>query len=60
MTPNQAPNSALPLGQRNSLNRNNNNTRGNQVRPPRQDSRGGPGRLSLNEDGRINDLIKIL
>lgn len=59
MTPNQAPNSALPLGQRNSLNRNN-NARGNQVRPPRQDSRGGPGRLSLNEDGRITILIEIL
>ncbi|KRT80573.1 RNA binding protein, partial [Oryctes borbonicus] len=50
MTPNQPPNQGLPLGQRNSMNRNNNGARGNQVRPPRQDSRGGPGRLSLNED----------
>ncbi|KAK9694936.1 RNA recognition motif [Popillia japonica] len=51
MTPNQAPNSALPLGQRNSLNRNN-NARGNQVRPPRQDSNS----LNRNNNARGNQV----
>lgn len=50
MTPNQQSNQGLSL--RNSMNRNS-NPRGNPIRPPRQDSRGGPGRLSLNEEGKF-------